>query len=69
MDQFKRNVKGHARIHVKKYMVSAAKYINLIRSDGEQVETFFEIYVVWKEWHKINNLDVPKNILHNVWLV
>ena len=43
MNLFKRGVKGHARIQIKRIMVTTAKHIKLLRSDGESVETFLEI--------------------------
>ena len=41
-------------------MVNSAKFINLLRADGELVETFADIGEIWKEWIKIYNADVPK---------
>ena len=64
MDLFKRGVKGHARIQIKKIMAASAKDINLLRSDGEKVETFLELCTVWKEWNGMNNIDVPTKMFY-----
>ena len=64
MNLFKRGVKGHARIQIKKIMAKAAKDINLLRSDGEKVQTFLELCTAWKEWNGINNDDVPTKMLY-----
>ena len=64
MDLFKRNVKGHARIQIKKIMVNSAKHIKLLRSDGELVETFVEICLVWKNWNRIYDVNVPQKMFY-----
>ena len=45
-------------------MVNSAKFINLLRADGELVETFVDIGEIWKEWIKIYNADVPKKMFY-----
>lgn len=64
MDLFKRNVKGHARIQIKKIMVKSAKHIKLFQSDGELVKTFIEFCVVWKNWNRIYDVDVPQKMFY-----
>ena len=64
MDLFKRSVKGHARIQIKRIMAVSAKHINLLRSDGESVETFLEVCAVWKEWNGMNNTDIPNKMFY-----
>ena len=59
MDLFKRGIKGHGRIKIKKIMAASAKNINLLRSDSEKVENVLEVCAVWKEWNGGNNADVP----------
>ena len=44
--------------------MSSAKFINLLRADGELVETFADIGEIWKEWIKIYNADVPKKMFY-----
>ena len=63
MDLFKRNVKDHARIQIKKVMVNSEKHIKLLRSDGKLVKTFVEICVVWKNRNRIYNVDVLQKMV------
>ena len=45
-------------------MAKAEKDINLLRSDGEKVQTFLELCTAWKEWNRINNDDVPTKMFY-----
>ena len=45
-------------------MAKAAKDINLLRLDGEKVQTFLELCTAWKEWNGINNDDVPTQMFY-----
>ena len=64
MKTFKRDVKGQARIEIKKIMVQAAKNTNMRRFDAEKVQTYREICNVWKYWNMNNDPHLPMKMFY-----